>query len=73
MTTRRNLRTTRQAATLVTLTAMLLALAPAATAVPYLESAYGGQSPWLSAEINGLGGTPHLELYICSNSGLSGQ
>jgi hypothetical protein len=57
MTTRRNLRTTRQAATLVTLTAMLLALAPAATAVPYLESAYGGQSPWLSAEINGLGGT----------------
>lgn len=36
---------------------LVLSLAVPATAVPYIESGYGGQSPWYSAEINALGGS----------------
>ncbi len=54
MTTRRNISVNLA----ILAAAMLLGLAATpAGAVPYLESAYGGQSPWLSAEINGLGGS----------------
>ncbi|MEZ4387432.1 MAG: hypothetical protein R3D98_07590 [Candidatus Krumholzibacteriia bacterium] len=54
MTTRRNI----SVYTAILAVAMLLGLvATPASAVSYLESAYGGQSPWLSAEINGLGGS----------------
>ncbi|MBD3220417.1 hypothetical protein GF314_04170 [bacterium] len=40
---------------LVALFALLIGTALPASAVPYLESGYGGQSPWYSAEINALG------------------
>jgi hypothetical protein len=57
MTTRRKI--CGNPATLAILATVVLLAGPftPAGAVPYLESSYGGQSPWLSAEINSLGGS----------------
>lgn len=57
MTTRRKPTTRPLALSLMAALVLLMALAAPAGAVSYLESAYGAQSPWLSAELNSLGGS----------------
>lgn len=57
MTTRRMFKTISATAIAAVAVVLVAGLAGQASAVPQIESTYGSQSPWLSAEINALGGS----------------